>query len=86
MAQVRNTERQISIPNSTIFSMGQRLELPEPSKHHWERWSAVLLNNNLEEEFLTKAPLATYMHTLYHSTLCARYVFSVQCRSKEAHI
>jgi O-phosphoseryl-tRNA(Sec) kinase len=55
VAHARNHDRRIPIPNSTIINMEQRLELPEPIKHHWERRSSVLLNNCNKEEFLTSA-------------------------------
>lgn len=52
MSLVRNTCRLVPIPHSTIIDMEQRLELPEPSKYHWERRSAILHNDGQEEEFL----------------------------------
>ena len=69
VAHARNHDRRIPIPNSTIINMEQRLELPEPIKHHWERRSSVLLNNCNKEEFLTSALLVIYTCTTLHSTL-----------------
>lgn len=59
VAQARNAKRQIPIPNSTIISMEQRLELPEPLKHHWERRSSVVYNTTTKEEFLRHTLLVT---------------------------
>ena len=82
VAHARNRKRQIPIPNSTIISMEQKLELPEPLKHHWERRSSVLHNNGLKEEFLSNALLVTL-----HCTIFTLYVvYIVQSHSKGAHI
>lgn len=58
-AQARNIQRQIPIPDSTIISMEQRLELPDPSKHHWERRSSIVHNTATKDEFLTGTLLVT---------------------------
>ena len=60
VAAERNIRRQAPILQSTIADMHRRLELPEPSQHHWERKSAILHNNGGEdlEEFLSRGWLA----------------------------
>ena len=60
MAAERNIHRQAPILQSTITDMHQRLELPEPSQHYWERKSAILYNNGGEnqEEFMSRGWLA----------------------------
>ena len=67
VAQARNSKRQTPIPDATIVSMEQRLELPEPAKHHWEKQSAAVHSNRPKEEFLSHAWLATPIHQ--HITL-----------------
>ena len=85
MAHARNRKRQIPIPDSTIISMEQRLELPEPNKHHWERRSSVLHNNCLKEEFRSNALLVLAHCTLYYPhTVCGLYRVTVKELISEA--
>ena len=56
VARERNGRRQVPIPDSTIVSMEQSLELPEPDSQSWERRSCVLFNNSSSQEgFLTES-------------------------------
>ena len=64
LAQERNKQRQIPIPNSTIIDMEQSLELPDSSKYQWEKKSCVLFNNSQRDDFLTEA------RSVWPSTMC----------------
>lgn len=55
LAVKRNLSRQIPIPQSTITSMEQRLELPDPGKHNWERSRLMIRNEGTKEDFLLTA-------------------------------
>ena len=55
LALQRNSLRQIPIPRSTIETMEQRLELPDPAQYHWEARNIVLRNDGEKETFLRLA-------------------------------
>lgn len=66
---VRNTERHIPIPKSTIIGMEQTLELPDPSKYQWELRSSVLHNNGSKEVFLRNGRLV-FAHCSVQYDMC----------------
>ena len=64
VARERNRRRRAPIPDSTIENMERSLELPEPSRHSWERRSHTIFNNGSRKEaFLAEGLSVIHSHT-----------------------
>ena len=77
---MRNTHRPVPIPHSTIVDMEQRLELPEPSKYHWERRSAILHNDGQEEKEFLREGWSAFAVCIAISMQLGLQIQSMQCR------
>ncbi len=69
LASERNLQRQIPIPDSTITDMEQRLELPDPGRHHWEEQGLVIRNEGTRDEFLQSA-WSVHVHKFTWTDTC----------------
>ena len=52
VAVMRNSFRLIPITNSTLETMGQSMEIPDPNKLHWEERSTIVRNESDKEVFI----------------------------------
>lgn len=50
VALERNSRRVNPIPSTTIETMEQRMELPDPSHHRWEERSVIIRSDSCEQE------------------------------------
>lgn len=52
VAKDRNCLRTIPITESTLETMEQSMEEPDPTKYHWEQRSAAIGNESDKEDFI----------------------------------